>query len=93
MITRQRVIVKDHLRLLGELDAAKARNQALEKQLQEIKTNTRAKERDIVAVLRGVHGDLELMAHELLRQAIKTDSVRANIGRDSHNTFAKQHVS
>jgi glycosyltransferase A (GT-A) superfamily protein (DUF2064 family) len=87
MITRQRVIVKDHLRLLGELDAAKARNQALEKQLQEIKANKMANERDIVAVLRSVHGDLELMANELHRQVIKTESVRAKIGRDSRNTI------
>lgn len=87
MITRQRVDLKDHLRLLGELDAAKAQNQALRKQLQEIKADTMANERDFVAVLRSVHGDLELMAHELHRQVIKTDSVRAKIGRDSRNTI------
>lgn len=87
MITRQRVDLKDHLRLLGELDAAKAQNQALRKQLQEIKADTMANERDFVAVLRSVHGDLELMANELHRQVIKTDSVRAKIGRDSRNTI------
>jgi hypothetical protein len=80
------VDLKDHLRLLEELDAAKAQNQALQKELQEIKANTMANERDIVAVLRGVHGDLELMAHEIRRQVIKRDSVRANIGKDSRNT-------
>lgn len=78
--------LKDHLRLLEELDAAKAQNQALQKELQEIKANTMVNERDIVAVLRGVHGDLELMAHEIRRQVIKRDSVRANIGKDARNT-------
>ncbi|CAI7650049.1 unnamed protein product [Penicillium pancosmium] len=85
-ISRHRVDLKDHLRLLEELDAAKAQNQALQKELQETKANTMANERDIVAVLRGVHGDLELMAHEIRRQVIKRDSVRANIGKDSRNT-------
>jgi len=73
------VDLEPYLKLLEKLDEAEVRNQALQKQLEAM----HAREKGIIAAMRGFHGDLKLMAQRFCGHVIKTGPTRVNAGRNS----------